>query len=180
MCQFTRTAMTSLNVSVLFHSCPGVCIRTLRKLCFHFLSRWMGYDRGDSFPFDFEPNVIPFGSKSKGKYPIQCERNWKYSFFWCIEKKRDIAPETTIRSGGGNEDVSPIRNAHFTILSIVASCHPLVPNQKNNNRKQSYTQRNLIESNLNEIVFTIFRLIWIQTDFRSVLNQSEYGEYNLI
>ena len=45
----------------------------------------MGYDRGDSFPFDFEPNGIPFGSKSKGKlsprsYPIQCERKWKYSF----------------------------------------------------------------------------------------------------
>ena len=45
----------------------------------------MGYDRGDSFPFDFEPNGIPFGSKSKGKlslrsYPIQCERKLKYSF----------------------------------------------------------------------------------------------------
>ena len=45
----------------------------------------MGYDRGDSFPYDFEPNRIPFGSKSKGKlsprsYPIQCERKWKYSF----------------------------------------------------------------------------------------------------
>ena len=45
----------------------------------------MGYDRGDSFPFDFEPNGIPFGSKSKGKlsprsYPIQYERKWKYNF----------------------------------------------------------------------------------------------------
>ena len=45
----------------------------------------MGYDRGDSFPFDFEPDGIPFGSKSKGKLsprpcPIQCERKWKYSF----------------------------------------------------------------------------------------------------
>ena len=45
----------------------------------------MGYDRGDSFPFDFESNVIPFGSKSKEKlspwsYPIQFERNWKYTF----------------------------------------------------------------------------------------------------
>ena len=45
----------------------------------------MGYDRGDSFPFDFEPNGTPFGSKSKGKlsprsYPIQCERKWKHSF----------------------------------------------------------------------------------------------------
>ena len=45
----------------------------------------MGYDRGDSFPFDFEPNRFPFGSKSNGKlspwlYPIQCEKKWKYSF----------------------------------------------------------------------------------------------------
>ena len=45
----------------------------------------MGYDRGDSFPFDFEPNGIPFSSKSKGKpslrsYPIQCEGKWEYSF----------------------------------------------------------------------------------------------------
>ena len=28
-----------------------------------------GYDRGDSFPFDFEPNGNPFGSKSKGFGP---------------------------------------------------------------------------------------------------------------
>ena len=26
----------------------------------------MEYDRSDSFPFAFEPNGIPFGSKSKG------------------------------------------------------------------------------------------------------------------
>ena len=45
----------------------------------------MRYDRGDCFPFDFEPNGIPIGSKSKGKlsprlYPIKFERKWKYSF----------------------------------------------------------------------------------------------------
>ena len=45
----------------------------------------MGYDSGDSFPFDFEPNVNPFGSKSKRKlsprsYPLQCERKRKYIF----------------------------------------------------------------------------------------------------
>ena len=56
----------------------------LRKLYFHFLSYWMGYDRGDSFPFDSEPNGIPFGSKSKEKlslrsYPIQYERKWNTS-----------------------------------------------------------------------------------------------------
>ena len=49
------------------------------------LSNWMGYDRGDSFQVDFEPNGIPFGSKLKRKlsprsYPIQFERKWKYSF----------------------------------------------------------------------------------------------------
>ena len=25
----------------------------------------MGYDRGDSFPFDFEPNEVPFGSENR-------------------------------------------------------------------------------------------------------------------
>ena len=38
---------------------------SLRKLYFHFLSHWMGYDRGDSFPFDFEPNGNPFGLNRK-------------------------------------------------------------------------------------------------------------------
>ena len=50
----------------------------------------MGYDRGDSFSFDFEPNEIPFGSKSKGKlsqrsYPIRSERKWKFHFSQCSE-----------------------------------------------------------------------------------------------
>ena len=45
----------------------------------------MGYDRGDSFPFDFEPNGVPFGSKSKGKlsprsYPVQLEKKWNTNF----------------------------------------------------------------------------------------------------
>ena len=36
-------------------------------------------------PLDFEPNGIPFGSKSKGKlsprsYSIRFERKWKHSF----------------------------------------------------------------------------------------------------
>ena len=37
------------------------------------------------FPFDFDPDGIPFGSQSKGKlsprsYPIQHERKWKHGF----------------------------------------------------------------------------------------------------
>ena len=40
--------------------------------------------------------------------------------------------------------------------------------------------RNLSKSNRNQIVFTIFRLIWNQTDVRLVPNQSKNGKYNLI
>ena len=85
---------------------------TLIKLYFHFLSNWTGSDRGDSFPFDFEPNRIPFGLKSKIKesprsYSIQCELKWKYSFLSApgksvqkysaktksiLEKEREIVP----------------------------------------------------------------------------------------
>ena len=39
----------------------------LWKLVLYFLSNWMGYDRGDSFPSDLFSNWIPFSSKSKGK-----------------------------------------------------------------------------------------------------------------
>ena len=53
---------------------------TLRKLYFHFLS----YDHGDRFPFDFEPNGIPFVPKSKG---ILSPRSYSIEF---KEKKMDI------------------------------------------------------------------------------------------
>jgi len=39
---------------------------------------------------------------------------------------------------------------------------------------------NLVNSNLNHIVFTIFRLIWNQTDVHLDPNRSENGKYNLI
>ena len=37
----------------------------LRKLYLHFLSNLMGYNLGGSFPFDFEPYGIPFGSENR-------------------------------------------------------------------------------------------------------------------
>ena len=40
--------------------------------------------------------------------------------------------------------------------------------------------RNIIKSNRNQIVFTIFQLTWRQSDVRLVPNQSENGNYNLI
>ena len=50
----------------------------------------MGSDRGENYPFDFEPNGFLFGSKSKGKLsprsdPIQCERKLKHSFLSVID-----------------------------------------------------------------------------------------------
>ena len=50
----------------------------------------MIHDRGDRFPFDFEPNGISVGSKSKGKlspqsYPIQFESKGNISFL-CIDQ----------------------------------------------------------------------------------------------
>ena len=48
------------NASLLGGGTPA-----LRKLVFHFLANSMGYDHGDSFPFDFEPNGIPFGSENR-------------------------------------------------------------------------------------------------------------------
>ena len=76
--------------------CGNKFVGTLRKINFYFLSHLMGYDHGDCFPFAFEPNWIPFGSKSKGKlspgsYPIQCERKWKFSFLRVCPKMPQLA-----------------------------------------------------------------------------------------
>ena len=46
-------------------------------------------------------------------------------------------------------------------------------------RAEKYFQ-NIIKSTRNQIVFTIFRLIWIQTDIRFDKNQSQNGKFNLI
>ena len=48
-----------------------------------------------TFRLHFEPNGIPFGSKSKGKlssrsYPIQFERKWKYSFLSAEKSFRNL------------------------------------------------------------------------------------------
>ena len=64
-----------------YFSCPAKLIaqkRTPRKLYFYFLSHWMGYDCGDSFLFDFEPNGIPSGSKSKGKLSIDIHGSYTF------------------------------------------------------------------------------------------------------
>ena len=66
----------------------------------------MGHDRGDSFAFNFEPNGVPFGSKSKGSlsprsYPSQFERNWKYSF---LSVRRNIKGINRLYSKDNNNE----------------------------------------------------------------------------
>ena len=49
---FRRLLYTYLRVCVILRTQLSH-LYSLRKLCFHLLSNWMGYDRGDGFPFYF-------------------------------------------------------------------------------------------------------------------------------
>ena len=84
----------------------------------------MGYDRGDSFLFDFEPNGIPFGSENRKE---NCHH--------------DYIPF----------NVKGIGNIVFSVYTTTAV---LV----------------LREGNRNQVVLTIFRLIWNQTAYDCVDN----------
>ena len=58
---------------------------------------------------------------------------------------------------------------------------PLLPWISKNIQRNLINLRNLIQSNWNQIVFTIYRLIWSQMDnLRLVPNQSVHGNYNMI
>ena len=70
----------------------------------------MGYDRGDSFPFNFEPNGFPFGSESKEKlsprsYPIQLGRKWNTGFL--------SAPETSGHENHTIMKLQAMRRIHY-------------------------------------------------------------------
>ena len=64
------------------------------------------------------------------------------------------------------------------LLSITCPNSEHVSTHCNMHTEKSFW--NFIKSNQNQIIFTIFRLIWIQTDVRLVPNQSRSGKYNLI
>ena len=70
----------------------------------------MGYDRGDSFPFDFEPNGNTFSSKSRGKlsprsYPIQFERKSNTSFLSVIARYYGAITAITVIGNSRNSAV---------------------------------------------------------------------------
>ena len=88
-----------------------------------------------------------------------------YDCFWVL---------LLIRSQSGTFPFFPLFIFLFSFLSFFVNC----------NFRQLDTLRhffrNLIKSTRNQIVFTIFRLIWIQMDARLNPNQSKNCEYNLI
>ena len=57
---------------------PG---HALTKLDFPFLSHWMGYDRGDSFPFDFEPNRKKNCHHNHIPFNLEGNRNLLFSMY---------------------------------------------------------------------------------------------------
>ena len=81
---------------------------TLRKLVFYFLSNSMRYDRGDSFPFDFEPNGIPFGSKSRKEncphdhipFKMQGNGNIVFSVYSQKQQRSDVQLSERLASLG--------------------------------------------------------------------------------
>ena len=94
----------------------------------------MGFDHGDCFPFDFETNGNPFGSKSIGKlsprsYPIQFERKWKYSFL-SVDRKTATNRLIAVRETGvsrhqggsvGGPPENPRTSQHYRIEGIKGS-----------------------------------------------------------
>ena len=63
----TKYLISRYNINKI-HSCFTIQHKyTLRKLQFHFLSNWFGYDLGDGFPYDFEPNGISIWFKIEWK-----------------------------------------------------------------------------------------------------------------
>ena len=81
----------------------------------------MGYDHGDRFPSDFDPNGTPFGSKSKGKlsprsYPIQFE--WKCSFLSAGLSRGPISQLAFLRKGtpASRNDGGPVEGTLWTTL----------------------------------------------------------------
>ena len=79
----------------------------------------MGYDRGDSFPYDFEPNRYPFGSKSKGKchhdhIPFNMKRNGNIVFSVHQPEAKNLAPaawETCVSWHNGDPTNGPPLNS---------------------------------------------------------------------
>ena len=112
----------------------------------------------------------------------KCEHNHiafdcVYIFLKCIKKKL----KKKVNSAPWSEHGSQISSdAGKKILSTSKKKKLSIIKKKNYQRPGFgiYTQRNLIKSTRNQIVFTMHRLIWNQSDVH--FNQSENGKCNQI
>ena len=88
---------------------------------------WTEYDRGDSFPSDFEPNGIPFGSKLQRKrspraYSVRFERKRKSNL---ASAGGEVKIKRGVKQGQGDAkaDVSlRIKRVTFRIF-LKFKCH---------------------------------------------------------
>ena len=69
-------------------------------------------------------------------------------------------------------------NDSFILQNVSQYRHGHLEDWKNLHTEKYF--RNIIKSTRGQIVFTIFRLLWNQTDIRLVPTHSEYGKYYLI
>ena len=100
-------------------------------------------------------------------------RNTCVDLFWLLSTKRNFVCFIINR-----ESINTIK-----LLSIWKAVKIYFLLRQQQSRDRLHTEksfRNLIKSTGNQIVFTVFRLTWIQTDVRLVLNQPKNGKYNLI
>ena len=138
------------------------------KTIFPFLSHWMGYDRGDSFPLDFELNGIPFGSKSKGKlsprpYPIQFERKSNTSFL-SVSGQQIGSLELVIGW------VTTLRVTYF----LVGGCQSVKQISHDRTKKSNRVKMTSRVSNSKSVNVThaVCRLSWLKLYFLRVKNKS--------
>ena len=142
----------------------------------------MGYDRGDSFPFDFEPDGISFGSKSKGKlsprsYPIQFERKLNTSFLGVGEGISKI--ETCPFFGVPKQKHVILRRAREKLQKEVPPPHKAAYQpQLFQPFQHSENQTLLLFQNI--IVLTIFHLIMSKMELRLVHIQQEKCQHEHI
>ena len=94
---------------------------------------------------------------------------WSYQFWWFRQKQKYKKPQKIITQ------LIPTKNGDAFGRSM-----KVIFSTKNHWLLTEKSFRNNIIPNWNQIVFTIFQLIWKQTDVRLVPNQSEDGKYNLI
>ena len=83
----------------------------------------MGYDQDDSFPFDFEQNGIPFGSKLNGKlsphhiqFNVKENRNIVFSVYRKTSAVTSTDRETSVSQHNGAQLRGPLKALSIIVM----------------------------------------------------------------